>query len=91
MCSLASCSDVVTFHNNTYVFPAIRCDDDDDVTPSNGARFVKVNMAAAYREFENQQLPIVKKEFPNLKLSQIQQKIRKNWSKSPSNPLNQAR
>lgn len=45
-------------------------------------------LKAAYAAFEEQQLPIVKAENPNLRLSQLKQMIRKDWNKSPENPLN---
>uniref|UniRef100_A0A6M2E9N0 Coiled-coil domain-containing protein n=1 Tax=Amblyomma tuberculatum TaxID=48802 RepID=A0A6M2E9N0_9ACAR len=44
---------------------------------------------AAYDIFEKQKLPELKAENPNLRLSQLKQMIRKDWMKSPENPLNQ--
>jgi len=44
---------------------------------------------AAYQEFEDRNLPILKKENPNLRLSQLKQMLKKDWMKSPENPLNQ--
>lgn len=43
----------------------------------------------AYDAFEKQKLPELKAENPNLRLSQLKQMIRKDWMKSPENPLNQ--
>lgn len=43
----------------------------------------------AYDAFEKQRLPELKAENPNLRLSQLKQMIRKDWMKSPENPLNQ--
>uniref|UniRef100_A0A1Q3FBK1 Putative coiled-coil domain-containing protein n=1 Tax=Culex tarsalis TaxID=7177 RepID=A0A1Q3FBK1_CULTA len=48
-------------------------------------------MKAAYKAFEEEQLPILKQEHPSLKLSQLKQMIFKDWQKSPQNPLNQAK
>ena len=45
-------------------------------------------MKAAYEEFENVRLPQLKAENPNLRLSQLKQMLRKEWMKSPDNPLN---
>ena len=47
-------------------------------------------MKAAYAEFEERELPRMKEEFPNLRLSQLKQRLKKDWMKSPDNPLNQA-
>ncbi|XP_077556077.1 coiled-coil domain-containing protein 124 [Haemaphysalis longicornis] len=44
---------------------------------------------AAYDAFEKANLPLLKAENPNLRLSQLKQMIRKDWMKSPENPLNQ--
>lgn len=43
----------------------------------------------AYDAFEKAKLPELKAENPNLRLSQLKQMIRKDWMKSPENPLNQ--
>ena len=45
-------------------------------------------LKAAYAAYEEAQLPIVKAENPNMRLSQLKQMIRKDWNKSPDNPLN---
>ena len=45
-------------------------------------------MKAAYEEFESVRLPQLKAENPNLRLSQLKQMLRKEWMKSPDNPLN---
>ncbi|KAF8771661.1 coiled-coil domain-containing protein 124-like [Argiope bruennichi] len=44
---------------------------------------------AAYQAFEERNLPILKAENPNLRLSQLKQMLKKDWMKSPENPLNQ--
>ncbi len=43
---------------------------------------------AAYAAFEERELPRLKKENPNMRQSQIKQMLRKDWMKSPENPLN---
>lgn len=47
-------------------------------------------MKAAYAEFEERELPRLKEEYPNLRLSQMKQRLKKDWMKSPDNPMNQA-
>lgn len=44
---------------------------------------------ALYKEFEARMLPIVKEEYPGLRLSQYQEKVFGMWKKSPENPMNQ--
>lgn len=44
---------------------------------------------AAYQAYEERNLPILKAENPNLRLSQLKQMLRKDWMKSSENPLNQ--
>lgn len=56
-------------------------DVDDDRHPEK-------RMKAAFKTYEETQLPIIKAENPSLKLSQLRQIIFKNWQKSPENPLN---
>ncbi|KAL3866858.1 hypothetical protein ACJMK2_044115 [Sinanodonta woodiana] len=46
-------------------------------------------LKAAYQAFEDANLPNLKLENPNLRLSQLKQMLRKDWMKSPDNPLNQ--
>lgn len=46
-------------------------------------------LKAAYAQFEEERLPVLKTENPNMRLSQIKQLLRKEWLKSPDNPLNQ--
>ena len=48
-------------------------------------------MKAAYAAYEDENLPRLKKENPNLRLSQLKQILKKDWMKSPDNPLNQHR
>lgn len=44
---------------------------------------------AAYAAYEERELPRLKEENPNLRLSQLKQLLRKEWMKSPENPMNQ--
>ena len=44
---------------------------------------------AAFTAFEEKNLPILKAENPNMRLSQLKQMLNKDWMKSPENPLNQ--
>ncbi|XP_053558849.1 coiled-coil domain-containing protein 124 [Bombina bombina] len=46
-------------------------------------------MKAAFTAFEELNLPRLKQENPNMRLSQIKQLLKKEWMKSPENPLNQ--
>lgn len=51
-------------------------------------RHPEKRMAAAFRAFEAQRFPQIKKENPSLRLSQQKQMLRKEWMKSPENPIN---
>ncbi|KOC67321.1 Coiled-coil domain-containing protein 124 [Habropoda laboriosa] len=44
---------------------------------------------AAYASFEERMMPMVKEQNPTLRLSQLKQILKKEWMKSPENPLNQ--
>ena len=44
---------------------------------------------AAYKDFYERELPIMKEELPGLKLGQYKDKIFAKWMKSPENPANQ--
>lgn len=46
-------------------------------------------LKAAYAAFEAANLPRLKEENPNLRLSQLKQMLKKDWMKSPDNPMNQ--
>lgn len=52
-------------------------------------RHPEKRMKAAFKAYEESQLPSIKAQNPSLKLSQLKQIIFKNWQKSPENPLNQ--
>uniref|UniRef100_A0A8C5L4I6 Coiled-coil domain containing 124 n=1 Tax=Jaculus jaculus TaxID=51337 RepID=A0A8C5L4I6_JACJA len=46
-------------------------------------------MRAAFAAFEEVHLPRLKQENPNMRLSQLKQLLKKEWLRSPDNPLNQ--
>lgn len=46
-------------------------------------------MKAAYAVFEEANIPRLKMENPNMRMSQLKQQLKKEWTKSPENPLNQ--
>ncbi|KAJ0182800.1 hypothetical protein K1T71_002169 [Dendrolimus kikuchii] len=52
-------------------------------------RHPEKRVKAAYTAFEQTNLPILKAENPTLRLSQLKQMLRKEWLKSPQNPINQ--
>ena len=52
-------------------------------------RHPEKRLKAAYLEFEARELPILKAEYPNMRLSQLKQMLWKEWQKSPDNPMNQ--
>ncbi|KAK3097729.1 hypothetical protein FSP39_012513 [Pinctada imbricata] len=53
-------------------------------------RHPEKRMKAAFKKYEEENLPILKQENPGMKLSQLKQMLWKDWQKSPENPLNQA-
>lgn len=57
-------------------------------TPTD--RHPEKRMKAAYNAFEERELPKLKTENPNMRLSQIKQLLKKEWMKSPENPMNMA-
>lgn len=46
-------------------------------------------MKAAYTKYEDDNFPRLKREYPNLRMSQLRQMLKKEWVKSPENPMNQ--
>ena len=47
------------------------------------------NPKALYLEFEEKMMPMMKEDFPGLRLSQYKERIFNLWKKSPDNPANQ--
>jgi hypothetical protein len=43
---------------------------------------------ASYGEFEERMLPVVKEEYPGLRLTQYKEKVWQLWKRSPENPAN---
>eukprot|EP00160_Parvularia_atlantis_P016101 Unigene4934_Nuclearia_a/m.15113 Unigene4934_Nuclearia_a/g.15113 ORF Unigene4934_Nuclearia_a/g.15113 Unigene4934_Nuclearia_a/m.15113 type:complete len:243 (-) Unigene4934_Nuclearia_a:63-791(-) len=46
-------------------------------------------MKAAYAAYEEKWIPLMKEENPGLRLSQLKERIFKQWQKAPENPMNQ--
>ncbi|XP_066125990.1 coiled-coil domain-containing protein 124 [Saccopteryx bilineata] len=59
------------------------------VAEESGDRHPERRMRAAFTAFEEEQLPRLKQENPNMRLSQLKQLLKKEWLRSPDNPLNQ--
>lgn len=57
--------------------------------PEDLDRHPERRMKAAFAAFEEVNMPRLKKENPNMRLSQLKQQLKKEWVKSPENPLNQ--
>lgn len=47
------------------------------------------SLKTAYSDFEARRLPELKEQKPTLRLSQLKQLLKKEWQKSPENPLNE--
>ncbi|XP_022526566.1 coiled-coil domain-containing protein 124 [Astyanax mexicanus] len=58
-------------------------------TKEDTDRHPERRMKAAYAAFEEVNMPRLKMENPNMRLSQLKQQLKKEWTKSPENPLNQ--
>ncbi|XP_019730802.1 coiled-coil domain-containing protein 124 [Hippocampus comes] len=59
------------------------------IAPEDLDRHPERRMKAAFTSFEEANLPRLKMENPNMRLSQLKQLLKKEWMKSPENPLNQ--
>jgi len=59
------------------------------INPQELDRHPERRMKAAYQAFEDANLPRLKAENSNMRLSQLKQLLKKDWMKSPENPLNQ--
>lgn len=57
--------------------------------PEDLDRHPERRMKAAFLAYEEANMPRLKKENPNMRLSQLKQQLKKDWMKSPENPLNQ--
>ncbi|NXL99361.1 CC124 protein, partial [Tyrannus savana] len=56
---------------------------------NDGDRHPERRMKAAFTAFEELHLPRLKQENPNMRLSQLKQLLKKEWMRSPENPMNQ--
>ena len=59
------------------------------VGPGAQEKHPERRVKAAYAAYEERELPRLKEENPNLRMSQLKQLLRKEWMKSPENPMNQ--
>ena len=46
-------------------------------------------LKAAFKKYEQEQMPMLKASNPKMRMSQLKQILYKQWQKSPENPLNQ--
>lgn len=61
------------------------------INETDGDRHPEKRMKAAFKAYEDSQMPIIKAQNPSLKLSQLKQIIFKDWQKSPENPVNRVK
>lgn len=59
------------------------------ILSSTKDRHPEKSLKAAFASFEERMMPIIKEQNPTLRLSQLKQILKKEWMKSPENPLNQ--
>ncbi|XP_013866243.1 coiled-coil domain-containing protein 124 [Austrofundulus limnaeus] len=57
--------------------------------PEEQDRHPERRMKAAFAAYEEANMPRLKLENPNMRLSQLKQQLKKEWNKAPENPLNQ--
>jgi len=55
----------------------------------NADRHPEKRMKAAYLQYEEKNLDLLKQENPSLKLTQLKEILWKQWQKDPENPMNQ--
>lgn len=80
--------------NRLQVEEAVARNVDDAITVLNSKdleidKHPEKRLKAAFTAFEEANMPRIKQENPTLRLSQLKQILRKEWMKSPDNPLNQ--
>ena len=56
---------------------------------ANLERHPERRVKAAFAAFKEAQMPLLKKENPTLRLSQLNERLYELWKKSPENPFNQ--
>ena len=59
--------------------------------PSDVDRHPERRLKAAWAAFEEKNIPRLRNENPNMRLSQVKQMLHREWLKSPENPMNAAR
>ncbi|XP_017268825.1 coiled-coil domain-containing protein 124 [Kryptolebias marmoratus] len=57
--------------------------------PEEQDRHPERRMKAAFAAYEEANMPRLKQENPNMRLSQLKHQLKKEWNKAPENPLNQ--
>lgn len=57
--------------------------------PEDLDRHPERRMKAAFAAYEEANMSRLKQENPNMRLSQLKQQLKKEWTKAPENPLNQ--
>lgn len=57
--------------------------------PEDLDRHPERRIKAAFAAYEEANMPRLKQENPNMRLSQLKQQLKKEWTKAPENPLNQ--
>lgn len=57
--------------------------------PEDLDRHPERRMKAAFAAYEEANMPRLKMENPNMRLSQLKQQLKKEWMKAPENPMNQ--
>lgn len=57
--------------------------------PEDLDRHPERRMRAAFAAYEEANMPRLKQENPNMRMSQLKQQLKKEWMKAPENPLNQ--
>lgn len=62
----------------------------EEFNVAGGDKHPEKRMKAAFAEYEERQMAVVKAEHPTLKLSQLRELIWKSWQKAPENPMNAA-
>lgn len=73
---------IILRETHTFRFLCSLKDNDVDKHPER-------RLKAAYTAFEEKRIPQLKLEYSNLRLSQLKQMLKKEWMRSPENPLNQ--
>lgn len=76
-------------HNHPYLLIPFHSLPVSSTGPEDVDHHPERRMKAAFAAYEEANMPRLKKENPNMRLSQLKQQLKKEWMKSPENPLNQ--